>query len=240
MNEYLLKSCIDVTNILTRRPIIKFFWSNCDDANLASLPPYSFETICKKLEKNLYPSYDDWISDVHKLFDFHITNNRNQVYQFSAKQLKYEFDELTSKFASNISVRLDKLKKIYSDLSELAETYESEFNNIIEDIHPAAEIFKVSAESIEDPIKIIKRNISLFKSPELVLRITAILYKLQPETIVVNGEQIRIEFALMNPDTISKLLHYTLILLEEIASGRLNPYHYSDNSKLIGDYSFAK
>ena len=164
MNEYLLKSCIDVTEIIKRRPIINFFWSNSDEANSESLPPFSFETICKKLEKNLYPSYNDWISDVHRLFDFHITNNRNQVYQFSAKQLKFEFDELTSKFASNISVRLDKLKKIYSDLNDLAESYESDLYQIQEDIQPAAEIFKVSIDSIEEPIKMIKRVFCCGKS----------------------------------------------------------------------------
>ena len=240
MNEYLLKSCIEVTQTIIRRPIIKLFWLNCGEENSESLPPFSFETICKKLEKNLYPSYNEWVSDVHSLFDFHITNNQNQVFKYSAKQLKLEFDELTSKFASNISIRLDKLKKIHSELNDLADAYESEITKIQKDIQPAAEIFKKSIDSIKDPIKIIKRNITLFKSPEMILRIAAILYKLQPEAIVVNGEQIRIEFALMNSETINKLLRYTLILLEAIASGKIDPYSYTEDSKIVVEYSFPK
>ena len=226
--------------MLIRRPIINLFWSNCFGEATQSLPPTSFETICTKLEKNLYSSYEEWISEVHRLFDFYINNNSNQVIHYSAKQLKSEFDELTSKFASNTSIRLDKLKQIQTELNDLISKYANEMNQMKEDIHPAAEIFNMPLNSIEDPIKVIKRNISLFKSPEMILRITAILYKIQPETIVINGEQIRIEFALMRPETINDLLKYTIFLLRLIASGNLDPYSCNENTKMIDSYLIPK
>ncbi|KAK8885336.1 hypothetical protein M9Y10_040782 [Tritrichomonas musculus] len=239
MNEDLLRSCIDVTQILIRRPIIKFFWSNCAEVNSQSAPPLSFETICAKLQKNLYSSYSEWIDDVHRLFNFYI-NGQNQIYQCSAKQLKLEFDDLTSKFVSNVKIRLDKLKQIHKELSDLSAIYESEVGQISEELQPAAEIFTISSDSITDPIKVIKRNISLFKSPDMILRMAAILYKLQPETVIVNGEQIRFEFALMKPDTVNDLLRYTLSLVKAIASGKLDPYSYTGNSKTIDSYSASK
>ena len=238
MNKELLQSCKDVMQTLSRRPIIHFFWNTNVTPNPTGSSPTSIELISLKLEKNTYSSYNEWVLDVRNLFDFYINNSQSQIYIFSAKQLRMEFDQLISTFASNKSNRLNKLNKLYKDLLDLAETYEAEFQEVQEDLQPAAELFKLDISSITDPIKIIQRNCAMFKSSEVILRVAAILYKLQPEAIIVNSQQIRFEFGLMTPDTCQEMLKYTMFLLKSIAIGKIDPSSNSQES-ILDSYKFS-
>ena len=131
----------------------------------------------------------------------------------------------------NPSVKMNKINYVYEKLKKYAMKLESSFHDEKDDLNPAAEMFKMNDDDSMDKVKMIKRNILMFNSPEITMRISSLLYRIQPEAIVISDEQFSIHFCLMKGETIDALLKYSTSLIRDVAAGKIDPYFNMEDSE---------
>lgn len=223
MNISQYEVCTNIMNNLSRRPIYSLFYDLKNDSSPLVLGyPVNLKKIYLKLQRNLYSDCNSWINEVTELFNYFINNYKDEpLISASAQQLLKDFNEELEKTPPNKDGFALRLSVLSSDILEIAKIYETEHVFKKTDKQPHCYILNKDIKNITT--KDLIRQIKALHSTDLILRVAAFLYKLQPECVNLDYD-VSIEFEQMSEETLSKLKLFVRSLLIKAAQGQVCPF----------------
>ena len=227
--------CRQIMNELKKIPVWKLF----SDSHVHQIPksiakPITFEIIESRLDHHVYPSSDSWVAEMRRLFMHEMENSSQNVLRKSAALvLSQRFEELMQTIAPGIAPHILTVQSVEQDLRTILDQIVSENPQTIQKSHkPQAEFFKNLSEENEITPELIIHKVQLMKFPDLILRVFAFVHKLQPECISY-GQTLAVNFALFSQENLIKLNNYINKLMNEAASGKINPMRRTSMSSII-------
>ncbi|OHT05371.1 hypothetical protein TRFO_05954 [Tritrichomonas foetus] len=242
MNLEFQTSCKEIMKQIIRRPISTRFWEEYPTAKSSQIPiPYPLKTISQKLDDNLYPTIEEWANDVRDLFQFHISRDLSPLDVHCATELLLEFDELFSKYISNISANLDKMRFSLDNVEDFwmkknMWKFNTRHDKAAEKLPVGAAIFNMPNKCTKDPCKIIQRTLQMFESPEVFMMLGAKLDELHSDAIIENTKATWLCYSLIPDEDKEKLAEFSLELLKAMAQGIYDPYPNVYRLGLLEDY----
>lgn len=226
MNQEQKDLCQLILDTLRKRPVFQIFWSYDSHSQAPNYKiPVTFKIISEKLACGLYPSPLDFVSDCRTLFAQISHEDSNSVRFGAARFLQHEFETLVSELSPIDGHSARMLQNFMHKLTDFISRVKPAVRTLIpvkQEIQPAAERLRnpddedATAESVSEDIKSIT-------SPSLLVNILAFIYKLQPEAIHMDEEEIKISFMLIGPESLSKIKQYLNSLFEKAARGEIDP-----------------
>ena len=214
-------------------------WRLFSDEHLNEIPksvskPITFELIESRLQHHVYKSSDAWVAEMRRFFMNEIENSsQNKLRKCAATLLSQRFEEIMQTVAPGLSPHILVVQIKEYELREILDQMASEIPSNQEKIaHPNAAIFnQLNDEEEVTPERIIYKT-QLLKFPELVLKVIAYVYKLQPETIAY-GQTLAINFSLFSDENLHKMNKYINKLKNDAASGKTNPMRRVSMTSII-------
>ena len=225
MNQLQIDICQRILTKLNERPIYKMFVGSpefpCDPP---LIHPTNFNNIQAKLQRSLYQSCELFIEEVERFLQSFIDNrDSNPLKAAAAKQLLMDFHEELEKsdpLKKGLSLRLNLL---ISDLKDYFQNISLSTNINIEEKEgePCSVVFKTPPQDMST--KQLIREIKFLRSPDLLIRVAAFVYKKQPEAIQL-GNELSIQFQFMKEETLNDLKLFVRSLIYQSAKGLLDPF----------------
>ena len=214
-------------------------WRIFSDDHLNEIPksiskPITFELIESRLQHHLYKSSDAWVAEMRRFFMNEIENStQNKLRKSAATLLSQRFEEIMQTIAPGLSPHILSVQVKEQELQELLDQMASEIPLSQPKIgQPNATIFNNLNDNEEvTPERIIYKT-QLLKFPELVLKVIAYVYKLQPECIAY-GQTLAINFSLFKEENLQLINKYINKLLQDAASGKINPMRRVSMTSII-------
>ena len=225
MNQLQIDICQRILTKLSQRPIYKMFIGSpefpCDPP---LIHPTNFSSIQAKLQRALYQSCESFIDEIEIFLKSFIENHySNPLKAAAAKQLLNDFheeleanDPLRKGLSPRLNILSTDLKDYLNNVSHLPIN-----QNIERDGNPCSIIFKTPPT--EMTTKQLIREIKFLRSPDLLIRIAAFVYKKQPEAIQL-GNELSLQFQFMNEETLNDLKIFVRSLIYQSAKGKLDPF----------------
>lgn len=233
MNLECIGICNEIMGKLLMRPISKIFW-DVDSSSIHQAHSLSFSIISEKLRCGLYKSFDQWKDDVKTLLSYYQSKSESKTLRhWAILQLLKDFNKYIKKYTLTFEKpSIAKLSKMLARVeSYIDNCYYFKLSNEGYEGKPSAMILQKNYQSIED----LYYTMEIINSPTIILRLVSYAYELQPELIDVNDESLSIKFYLMKPETFNLFVTYLKQLLNECASGKMQPYVHSFNDALNKD-----
>lgn len=225
MNQVQIDICHRILKRLGDRPIYKIFIGNTEFPCMAPMQhPTNFLNIQTKMQRGLYQSCEIFIDEVKRFLQSFIDHREeNPLKAAAAQQLLSDFEaelEKNDPLKRGLSLRMSLLTSEFNDYIKVNR------NIMITDVteregEPCATIFKTNPEDIST--KQLLREIKFLRSPDLLIRVAAFIYKMQPEAIQL-GNELSIEFQFMKPETLIALKKFVRGLLSQAAKGKIDPF----------------
>jgi hypothetical protein len=223
MNALQVDVCCKILNSLLRRPISSFFWTPSPvDLSVARRPPISFKWISERLERGLYLSADEWVSDMRTIFTVSHGHAKSALRSAAAAQLEHEFSLLLRTLTPALSPHTLLLQRAEARLFDLVVNFRpSLLSPAADGRHPAAEIFAMD-QSRELP-KLAEDIRNLF-TPTLLLRVAAFVSVIEPPALIITDEYFRILLSQMSEGNQIKLREFVTDLMRAAACGELEVF----------------
>lgn len=222
MNQVQLDLCQKILNKLKNRPISQLFFGTIEHPCEPKMEhPTNFRFIEEKLQRALYPDCNAFIDEIRAFLKSYTDDKQGDPLMVSAaQQMQIDFErelESVNPLKKGLSLRLGIVASEFNDFikyTKKSQTYTKREGQ------PAASIFLTQPENIS--VKELIREIKFLRSPDLLLRVTAFIFKRQPECIVL-GQEITIEFQVMKAEVLAELKKFVRSLIYKAAAGELNP-----------------
>lgn len=221
MNEDQYNICVNIMEAILRRPIASLFRKSDILLSDRNIPvPLCFDTITDKLNKKMYAIVNDWIREMRTLFESVLagTEKKNPIY-IAALQLQTEFDEHLARMNPMDDLRIIRTRFTIQQIQEYSSKLPLIKDNAVTEKEPGAELFKRKETTRNN--KRLSRDIRLFCSQEIVFRVSAFIYKIQPEVITID-ENLTINFNLMSDHTYNQVRPYVTQILQDAAVGKID------------------
>ena len=228
MNQIQIDICQRVLSKLNDRPVYKLFLGTTDFPCIAPMDhPTNFLNIQTKMQRGLYESTEIFIDEVKRFLQSFIDHkDQNPLKAAAAQQLLIDFQnelERSNPLKKGLSLRLNLLTADFYDyIKTLPNTDILPLNE--RQGQPNSLVFRTPPEEITT--KQLIREIKFLRSPDLLVRVAAFIYKQQPEALQL-GNELSIKFQFMKPETLSSLKLFVRSLLYQAAKGKLDPFKAS-------------
>lgn len=224
--------CRKILTEIKNIPVSKLFM----DENIHLIPktisnPVTLDLIESRLDKHVYSSSDEWVSDMRMLFMREYEGSpENSIRRAAAMHLSLEFEKLMDHFHPGMSPHIINLQIAEKEIRDISNSLviNSEIKRTKQS-KPCSVIFDQTDEEITP--KTIIHKISLLKNPELLLKVLAFIYKKQPECLLF-GQVTSIEFCLLKEENLQALNEFIKKILMDAASGVSDPLNRIGSSDI--------
>ena len=213
MNVLEKQIAVDVMRKIIRRPIARLFSTN-------DVTGVTLNDIAERLDRGLFPSFDAWKSQVESLFDQYAKHKTDSV-SVSAQQLKSEFESELEKLLPQKNAHCYEMTKLREQLGMIAKELDPPL--AVTDAEPASVAFQAQDAGCVD-LRRLKRDIEMFHSPEIILRVASFLVAKQPDAVVIGDGKLVFDFAMMREAVVGELRAFVTGLLRKVARGELDPF----------------
>ena len=222
MIEEQRQACAEILRKLMDVPCARLFWNS--DRDIVSdkvLSPISFDVISTKLSRGVYSSTQVFISNVRLLLSNFMASETG--FRLAAARYLYDyFEKLISDGSPSInpcSLGLLRLEKKMGELSELVAETPRRTEKITGPKNVGAEVLRHPTDQYS--IQVLKNDMKLLGSPELLFKAAVFIIDRQPECVVLDSS-LHFKFGLMSTMTRKELHAYAQRLMEEAAKGQIH------------------
>lgn len=212
MNVLEKQVAVDVMRRIIRRPIARIFSTN-------EVRGLNLNDIAERLDRGLFPSFDAWRSQVLSLFDD--AQGKSDSVKATARQLRAEFEAELEHLMPGGNMNCYEVTKLQEQLAFISKELDPPLAKV--DGEPAAVLFSMGNSERVD-LRRLKRDIEMFHSPEIVLRVASFLLGKQPEAVVIGDGKMQFDFAMVREDVVAELRTFVTETLKAVARGEIDPF----------------
>lgn len=222
MNEQQLLSCKKIFKEVTRRPISRLFWDDPSEiTNKKIARPISLRFIYEKLERQLYKSPSDFVTDMHQLFlNGDCYSRENSLKPAAINLLIEDFEKALALYSpSSLSLNI-KLCNALNEVSDITTSpVEENIGRLNYKASPACHYLNHYDSNPENvTISELRHQLSLIKSPNLLLPVIQYIHKLQPDAVVI-GQGISIVYTAISKENLALIHTYIHKTMSHAAIG---------------------
>lgn len=221
MNSDQIKLCQKIMSKIKNRPVSRMFYKIFPlDVKEKQI---SIQIIDDRLQENKYQNADEWIYEMRNLFSAEIKHPSNSLRSAAARLLMDDFEKEMKTLSPMLSPHLFQLQNAEEHLINFIDSFHPHIpiNNSETEKEPAAEIFKEDFNDVDYSAKQLSSDIQLLRSPQVILKIAAYIYKIHPSAISF-GKRLTMMLSLLSQEEICKVGIFIHQLMHDCAVGKIN------------------
>ena len=210
---------------VTRRPIAKLFWDSSADLNNKDISrPISLSYISEKLDRQIYKTPADFVNDMRQLFlNGDCYDREDSLRPAAIGLLINDFENALAIYSpSSLSLNI-KLRVTLDELENVVESpVEETTGRVTYKSEPASYFlthYNIDPENVT--IADLKHEISLLKTPKLILKVIHYIHKLQPDALL-SGQGVSILYSRLTKENLSLIQTYIKKIMTDAAIGRIS------------------